>query len=120
MRKFVVAAIVSIATIVSAHAADLTDLIKSVDGKELVDRDGKPLNYTFDAVIQSALYNEAVPSEDEKGKNFRLAGKVMTQAKDFNPTPDEIIRIRKALAATQPTLIYGLVMTRIDPSFAKQ
>ena len=119
MNKTVLIVLTSLLWATSAFAVDISETIKSLDGKELVDRDGKPLNYTFDAVIQSALYNEPSSSEDEKGKNYRLAVKAQTQAKDFNPSPDEIIRIRKALAATQPTLIFGLVMSRIDPSFGK-
>ena len=105
----------------STLALDLTQPIKTMDGSDFVDLAGKPIELTLDKVIINALNNEPVSpgDKDSKDKNFYLTLDIHKNNKDFTFSPEQIVQIRKALAATQPTPIYGAVMMLIDPTFIK-
>jgi hypothetical protein len=100
-----------------AWAVDLTKPIKTIDGDDFTDASGRPLPLTMSRVIEGALFNDATTSEDLKSKNYWLAIEVHNHAADFTPTTDQIVQIRKALAATQTTAIFGQVMVALDPTW---
>lgn len=101
-----------------AGPVDLTPVIKGLDGKDIIGSDGKAIVMTMETAVTNALLSAPAANEEEKGQNFKLAIRVMGLAKSYTATPDEIVRIRKALAATQPTLFFGTVMNAIDPTFS--
>jgi hypothetical protein len=103
----------------SARAVDLTKPVKTIDGEDFTDQNGRPLPLTFSRVIEGALFNEPIQSEDAKSKNYWLAVEVHNHANDFKPTTDQILQIRKALAATQTTAIFGQTMVVLDPTWSK-
>lgn len=120
MKRFVFASVFALLTTVSAHALDLTEpTLKTIDGKEFTDQNGKQLSLTADAVIENSLLAVQEGSDKEKGDNWRLAQRVYNARKDITFTPDEIIRIRKAVSVTQNTAVFGAVMVFIDPTFGK-
>lgn len=119
MRKLLYGLTIATLLLGSAQAMDATKEVKSIDGSEFVGSDGKALGLTYLTVIENALLTAPAASEDEKTKNYILTLKIHQAAKDYTPTPDDIIRIRKALAATQATAVYGQVMSTIDPTFGK-
>jgi hypothetical protein len=101
----------------NAWAVDLTKPVKTIDGDDFTDQSGRPLPLTLSKVIEGALFNEPTTGDDAKGKNYWLAVEVHNHASDFKPTPDQIIQIRKALAATQTTAIFGQIMVVLDPTW---
>ncbi len=98
-------------------AVDLTQSLTTSDGKEFTGTDGKPLGLTPLIVIQNALLTAPATDEPEKKANYILSEKIREQAKDYTPTPDDNVRIRKALAATQVTAVYGRVTSILDTTF---
>ncbi len=121
MKKFALAGLViGSALLVSsaAWAIDLTKPVKTIDGEDFTDQTGRPLPLTLARVIEGALYNDIASNEDTKTKNYWLAVEVHNHAADFSFTPDQIIQIRKSLANTQTTAIFGQVMSSIDPTWA--
>lgn len=110
-------ALVTFAT--PAFALDLTEPLRTYDNKDFVDKDGKVLGLTADLVIQNALLTAPTVDEADKKQNYILSLKVHDQAKNYTPITDDIVRIRKALALTQNTAIFGRVTSLIDPTFLK-
>jgi len=102
-----------------AFAVDLDQHIKNVDGTELVGTDSKPLGLTMATAIVNALLSEAVTSEKDKGDNYRLAVTISANSKNYAPSADDIIRIRKALGTQSATLVYGQIMAVLDAAFAQ-
>lgn len=102
-----------------AGAVDLTQSLKTMDGSDFVGPDQKPLGLTYQTVIESALLSAQAANPDEKTQNFFLAMKVHGDAKNFEPRPEDILRIKKALGETQVTAVYGQVMSALDPTFLK-
>jgi hypothetical protein len=102
----------------AAWAVDLTKPVKTIDGDDFTDQNGKPISLSLSKIIEGALYNEPASGEDAKSKNYWLAIEIHNHAPDFKPTTDQIVQIRKALAATQTTAIFGQVMTALDPTWA--
>jgi hypothetical protein len=100
-----------------ANALDFTQPIKDLNGNDFTDQTGKPIPTTLGEIVESALRNVPAQAQDEKDKNFFLMLSVHNQAKDFTPTPDQIIRIRQAMVVTQPTAVYGQAMSLIDPTY---
>jgi hypothetical protein len=101
-----------------AFAVDLEQHVKNVDGSEIVGPDSKPLNLTMATAITNALLGAATTNETEKGDNYRLAVMIAANSKNYSPSADDVIRIRKALGATQATLVYGQIMATLDAAFA--
>ena len=52
------------------------------------------------------------------GRRGRPFGGAFATLNQDEPTPDEIVSIRKALAATQVTAVFGQIMVVLDPTFA--
>ena len=98
-------------------ALDFSQPIKTINGTDFVDATGKPTELTLLSVVENSLLGEQSPSEDAKRSNYLLVLDIHKHATDFTPTPDQIVQIRKALAATQPTAVYGQVMSMIDSTF---
>lgn len=120
MKKLALAVAVTLLTTASAQALDLTQPpLKTIDGKDFVDNTGKTLDFTADAVIENSLLAVQAGSETEKADNWRLAQKVYSNRNNITFTPEEVLRIKKAAAATQPTAVFGSLMTFIDPTFSK-
>lgn len=119
MKKLalVVAALLVVLAPATSFALDLSQPIKNFDGKSFVDTNGKPLELTIGGIIGNALLNEQVASREEKDKNYYLARKLSQDNKNYTFTPEELVQIRKALSTTQSTVIYGTVMSLIDPTF---
>lgn len=119
MNKFVIVGLVVGSFLFSpgAWAVDLTKPVKTIDGEDFTDQNGRPLPLTFSKVIEGALFNASTPGEEAKASNYWLAVEVHNHASDFKPTTDQIIQIRKALAATQTTAIFGQVMVALDPTW---
>lgn len=106
----------------AALALDLTQPLKTFEGQDFVGSDGKPIGLTYESVITNALFTDPVSQDpakagDEKSRNYLLAYKVHQNAKDYAFTPDEVIQVRKALAATQVTAVFGTVMATIDATY---
>jgi hypothetical protein len=116
MKKLIVLLALIVFT-TPALALDLTQPLQTYDGKEFIGQDGKVLGLTADIVIQNALLSAPAADEADKKANYVLSVRIHEAAKDYTPTPDDIIRIRKALAATQATAVYGRVTSLLDPTF---
>lgn len=112
------AVLASLCVPIAASATDMTQPVQTFDGKDFVGQDAKPLGLTLDTVIESSLLTAPAPTEAEKAANYLLARKIHEHVSDYTPTPDEIVSIRKALAATQVTAVFGQIMVVLDPTFA--
>lgn len=112
-------AVVSLLATTSAFAVDLTQPLKTIAGNDFVDQNNKPIDLTPETVITNSLFGEQTQNEGDKKSNYLLAVDIHAHAKDFTFTPDQVVTVRKALAATQPTAVFGQVMSLIDPTFAK-
>jgi hypothetical protein len=100
-----------------ANALDFTQPIKDLNGSDFTDQFGKPVPTTLGEVVESALRNAPATTQDEKDKNFYLMLSVHNHTKDFVPTPEQVVQIRKAMVTTQPTTVYGQAMSLIDPTY---
>lgn len=119
MKALLFATIAVLALTVPAAAVDLNQKLTTIDGKDFVGPDGKPVDITMGTIIEGALVSAPATTEAEKNQNYWLAIKVRKNYDNFQPTPDDIIAIRKALAATQNTAVYGQTMSVLDPTFMK-
>lgn len=117
MKRAVLALLASVILAGPALALDFNQKIKSFDNQDLLDANGKPVVITLGVVVENSLLSAPAANEDEKKENFWLAVDLHNHMKDFTPTPKQVTRIDKALAATQGTAIYGLAMRLIDPTF---
>lgn len=119
MRKLFLFAVITASFVMTpVLAMDLEKPIRNIDGKEITGQDGKAFELTMATAVVNSLLSEQTTSEEEKGKNYRLAVQVSANPKDFKPSADDVVRIRKALGATQPTLIYGQIMAVLDSTFS--
>jgi hypothetical protein len=109
------ALVVALVTVTPCWAIDFTQPVKTIYGTDFNDVNGKPVPLTLDAVIGDALFSEPTPAD--KDKNYFLAVDIHNHAKDFTLTAAQIEQIRKALAATKSTAVYGQVMSTIDPEW---
>jgi hypothetical protein len=100
----------------SAHAIDFTQTIKTFDGKEFIDNDGKPVPIVLGTVIENSLLAAGQNDPIEEKNRFWLALKIHEKAKNYAPTPDEIVLIKKALTV-QPLTIMGQAIRIIDPTY---
>ena len=117
MKFTALALIGTFALVTPAMALDFTQPVKTVAGTDFTDNNGRPVELTLDAIVEGALLSEQAASEDQKNKNYWLVLEIHKHMNDFIPTPDQIVQIRKALAATQTTAVYGQAMTILDPTF---
>jgi hypothetical protein len=122
-RRFVIIGLLAL-TPSAALALDFTQTLKDFNGKDFVDEKGQPTVIKLDFLVETALVNAPAPRDPAgnidqavKDKNFWLALKIRDHAENFAPSPDEIILIRKALSATQSTMLYGQAMSLVDPTF---
>jgi hypothetical protein len=121
MKKFALVLAAALLSSNVAFALDLTQQVKTYDGQDFVGPDGKPTSLTYLSVIENALLTEQPSSPasavDDRSSNDKLARRIHEQAKDFTFSLDETIKVRKALAATQVTAVFGQVMAYIDPTY---
>lgn len=128
LRRFALIGLLAFAPS-AALALDFTQAVKDFNGKDFVDEKGQPTVIKLDTLVETALVN--MPSAHDtfgnitqeamvaKNKSFWLALKIRDNAKNFTPSPEEIILIQKALSQTQTTMVYGQAMSLIDPTFLK-
>ena len=119
MRLFVATIFAVISFTASAFAIDFTQTLKDFDGNEFKDQNGQPAPMVLGTVIENALMSErATIPDDERKQRFLLALRLHEHAKDYAPTPDEVVMMKKALAV-QPIVIMGQATRIIDPTWAK-
>jgi hypothetical protein len=118
MRKTIIAAaFVLFAS--PAFAIDFTQTIKTFDGVEFKDETGKDVPQVLGTVIENALLaTQPNDTPDEKNKRFWLADKLHKNAKDFAPSPEEVVTMKKALSL-MPIAVMGQATKLIDPSYGK-
>jgi hypothetical protein len=116
-KPVAVTALLLFGAIAPAQAIDFTQPLKDLSGNDFTDQNGKAVPLTLGEVVEASLRNTPTANEQEKDKNYYLMLSVHFKATDFTPTPEQIIQIRKALAATQPTLVYGQAMSKLDSTF---
>lgn len=100
MRKIILHALLTIAMIATASAADLDAKIVNLDGSALVDDKGKEVELTVRTVsvnsLMSPYQDEAQITGDEKTRRAELARRL--QSKDAgNLTSEDIALIKKLI-----------------------
>ena len=117
MKKTILAVALAMLMATPALAIDFTQTVKSFDGKDFTDETGKPVPQVLGTLIENSLL--AMPgSQDEKNKNFWLAMKLHNTKGDYQPSPDEVVLMKKALGQL-PTALMGQATLLIDPTFGK-
>lgn len=120
LKSLLITGALFVLPVAPALALDFTQPVKTITGADFLDATGKSTELTLGNVVESSLFGAPADNADTKGKNYHLAVEIHEHTKDFNPTPDQIILIRTALAATQNTAVYGQVMSLVDPTFNKK
>jgi hypothetical protein len=117
LKLLAVTAMLSFGAASPALAIDFTQPLRDLAGNDFTDQTGKSVPLTLGEVVEAALRNVPATNEQEKDKNYYLMLTIHSKANDYTPTPEQILQIRKALAATQPTLVYGQAMAKIDSTY---
>ncbi len=116
MHRILFAGLLLIAS--PAMAIDFNQTIKTFDGKEFVDQEGKAAPQRLGTIVENSLLASA-DNEIERAKRFWLAEKIHRAPKDPELSPDEIVLIKKALIV-QPLPVWGQAIRLIDPTFKPQ
>jgi hypothetical protein len=120
MRFFLIAVIAAILLTGHALALDLTQPIEPLTGEPFVDRDGKPVTFTFAKIVADSLLKPVTEDKnddvDAQVRRYELAKRIILNPADVVLTAEETAMIKQRMSKLYSAGVVGPTVELLDPA----